>query len=120
MAAKIAFRLVHEPTFKASVSLPIPGRDVRTSLELTFNYKTPEQLGEFLDKTSVEPPEGSTPEEKYQVMLDNFMEMASGWDAGVDFDKDNVLQALISYPTLASAAITEYAAHLMGQQQTKN
>lgn len=120
MAAKIAFRLVHEPAFKADVLLPIPGESEQTSLSLTFKYKTPEQLDDYLSRASEVLPEDSKPEENYKVLVDSFMEMVSGWGIDEDFSPANIKQALISYPTLASAAMTVYTANLMGQQQVKN
>lgn len=99
-------KLVANPTFKATVSIPVAG-DEPAVIELTFKHRTKSALDEFIKSR----------EDKEDA--ESFLEMASGWDLADEFNRASVETLLENYIGAALATYRVYIDQLVAGK-TKN
>lgn len=99
MASKPKLSLTQSPTFKAKVSIPVPG-DKAAEVEFTFKARTRAEFKEFI--------EGLTDREDADVVMD----IASGWDLEDAYTKENVEKLTQNYLGAARAVIEKYLSEL--------
>ena len=97
--AKPKLSLTSAPTFKAKVSIPVPGKTAE-QVEFTFKGRTRDAFKDFID--------GLKDREDVDVILD----IASGWELEDAFDKANIELLTQSYLGAARAIIEKYLAEL--------
>lgn len=90
------FPLSPEPTFTAKVDIPVPGKKP-LKLEITFKHRGMDEFKEFIDKMG-----------DYESDTDTLMDIASGWDHKLPFERDNVEKLVKGYIGSAGAIITKY------------
>jgi hypothetical protein len=93
------FSLVPSPTFKALVSIQIPGGRA-AEIEFTFKHRNRDEFKEFTD----------TLEGRKDV--DILLDIASGWDLDDAFEAKNVQQLVDNYLGSARAVLNAYVAEL--------
>lgn len=99
--SKPKFVLTANPTFKATVSIPIPG-DLAAPIEFIFKHKTRDQYKEMLNAWGA------------QSDSETILEIASGWDLEDPFDKDHIEKMLQNYHGSGNATIKKYIDELTG------
>lgn len=99
-------KLVAEPSFKATVEIPVAGGEVVLVL-FTFKHKTKTQLDEFIKSR-----EGKSD-------ADSMMEMCSAWELEDEFNRQNVETLLENRIGAALATYRTYVQELVGAR-TKN
>lgn len=105
--AKPKLNLNPAATFKATVTIPVPGgRDA--AVEFIFKYRDREEFKEFLD--TLNGVEGAEAPQKIDVMMD----IASGWDLDEPFDKTSVDKMLRLYMGAPQAVIDTYVSEMTG------
>lgn len=97
MATK--FKLAVEPTFKAKVSIPVPGGKAEP-VEFTFKYLTRD---EYIQLFSSQP----APSDK-----DLILQIVTGWELEDEFCADNVEKMLQAYQKAAGAIVSKFAEEL--------
>lgn len=93
--AKAKFTLVPAPTFKAVVTIPVPGGK-GADIEWTFKHRTRDQFRELMDTL-----EGADD-------IDLLKDIASGWDLDDPFDDDSLDKLTQNYPGAARAVFAKY------------
>jgi len=98
-------KLIADPTFKAKVGIPVPGKPP-AEVEFTFKHRTREELDKFMKETDG------------REDADIVMDMVTAWGLTDAFTRDNV-QLLLSNYIGAPGAITstymqELTAHRLG------
>ena len=73
-----SFSLVPEPTFKAKVDIPIPGKKAQ-KVELTFKWRDSDDFKAFLQGL-----------ESYDSDTDAVMDFVTGWELSDAFSRENV------------------------------
>jgi hypothetical protein len=104
--AKPKFTLNPSPTFKAVVSIPVPGGK-GADIEWTFRHRTRDQFKDLMN--SIESLED----------VELLLEIASGWDLEDAFDADNLETMTQNYPGSARAVFVKYIDE-MTAARTKN
>jgi hypothetical protein len=99
MATKPRFSLTLSPTFKAKVSIPVPG-EKSADVEFIFKGRSREQFKDFIDSL------------KDREDTDMLMDIASGWELEDAFTKENVEILTGNYLGAAKAVIDCYVAEL--------
>ncbi|MBI4291326.1 MAG: hypothetical protein HY661_07605 [Betaproteobacteria bacterium] len=98
--AKQKLKLIANPTFKATVGIPIAGGDP-VQIEFTFKHRTKSALDEFVksraDKGDAE----------------SFMAMVEGWELEDEFNAENVELLLQNYAGSALATYRVYIEQLI-------
>ena len=97
--AKVKLALTNAPTFKAKVAIPVPGAKAM-EVEFTFKGRTREQFKEFVDALA-----GMEDAEA-------IMGLASGWELGDPFTRENVELLVNNYLGAARVVIEKYFAEL--------
>jgi len=97
--AKVKIKLIPDPTFSATVSIPIPG-DKTGDVTFTFKGRTRDEYREFVD--------GITGRTDLEVVMD----IVSGWNLDEPFSSDNVAMLLNAYVAAGRAIIDKYFAEL--------
>ena len=97
--AKPKFSLTTNPTFKAKVLIPVPGKQAE-AVEFTFKGRTREEFKEFVDTL------------KDREDIDVVMSVATGWELEDAFDKSNIELMLQNYLGASRAIIEKYLAEL--------
>lgn len=93
--AKPKFSLSPAPTFKAKVSIPVPGKTAEP-VEFTFKGRTRDEFKAFI--------ESLTDRDDVDVIMD----IASGWELEDAFDKKNLEELTQNYLGSARAIIEKY------------
>lgn len=93
------FSLVPSPTFKAQVSIQIPGGRA-AQIEFTFKHRSREEFKEFSETL-----EGR---DDVSILLD----IASGWDLDDAFEEKNLQQLVDNYLGSARAVLETYVEEL--------
>lgn len=96
-------KLISDPTFKASVSIPVPGKGA-VPVEFEFKHRTVSALNAFLADGKDIPD------------VDYVLSIASGWEFTDPFTKKNVATLLDSYAGAARAIARTYIEELTGQK----
>lgn len=104
--AKPKFNLTAAPTFKAQVSIDVPGGK-SASVEFTFKHRSKEQFKELM--------EGMEGRED----LDLIKDIASGWELDEPFDVEHLTTMIQNYIGSARAIVETYMRELTGGR-TKN
>ncbi|MED5615119.1 phage tail assembly chaperone [Janthinobacterium sp. P210005] len=99
--AKPKFNLTAVPTFKADVSIPVPGGK-SVNVEFTFKHRGKGQFREFV--------EGLSDREDIDVIKD----IASGWELEESFDAENIEKMAENYIGSTRAIIETYMRELSG------
>ncbi|MGY3265799.1 phage tail assembly chaperone [Lysobacter sp. HA35] len=96
-------KLIPDPTFAATVSVPIPGgtADVR----FTFRYRDRVAVTQWAD------------ESRDMDDASAIRSVAEGWDLDDPFDQDNVARLVQAYPGAAREVLTRYVRELAGIRQ---
>jgi hypothetical protein len=97
--AKIKF--TPDPTFKLSVSIPVPGVDTDPT-EFTFKYRNRTDVLEWLEEMKDRPD------------VDAVYEALAGWSFTEEFCPANVSEFCDSYPGAAPAILGAYLDELRG------
>lgn len=98
-------KLKAEPTFKASVKIPLPGGGESDPVGLTFKHRTKSELKAFLARLN-----GPTP----PADVDSFFEVVAAWDLADEFTRANVELLLENYGRAASVIADAYVRELLG------
>lgn len=114
MAAKTQFRLNPNPTFNASVPIPVPGDDVQ-DLVFAFKHMNRVKFAEFLkslDQAGENKVDQDTTKEPAEIGLDSdvkfILEMASGWELKDEFNAENIRTLLSNYFGASKAIIQTF------------
>ena len=99
--AKNKLTLSPEPTFKADVTIPVPGGKAAV-VEFVFKYRDRDGFKEFIDSL------GGGDD------VDVIMDMASGWDLADPFDRANVEKLAKLYMAAPMAIMNAYTDELTG------
>lgn len=95
----MAFKLNPEPTFKASVRIPVPGGESE-SVEFTFKHRTKTQIKAF-------------PAECKDKPDDEVVKMCVvAWGLDDQFNDENVARLVENYPRAAWAIVEAYLGEL--------
>ena len=97
--ARPKFNLTTSPTFKAKVSIPIPGKQAEP-VEFTFKGRTRDEFKTFIENL------------KDRDDVDVLLDIASGWELEDAFDKDNLEELTQNYIGAARAIIEKYLSEL--------
>lgn len=98
------FTLAIAPTFKADVSIPVPGGRP-ANVSFTFKHKTRDELKDLLA--------GLEGREDVDVVL----EITTGWGIDEAFEEDNVAILLQNYPGAALAIIDTFLKEVSGARR---
>jgi len=93
--AKPKFSLNPSPTFKAAVSIPVPGGRA-VDIEFTFKHRTREEFKEFMD--SMDSREDA----------DLLMDVVCGWDLDDPFNTENIEKLTQNYLGSGHAIVEKY------------
>jgi hypothetical protein len=91
------FKLKPDPTFNASVPMPVPGSEP-AEIFCTFRHRSREEMAKLVE---------DRPED-----ADFVMAMLTGWDLEDEFSRDNVERLLGNYQAAAIAISKVYFAEL--------
>ena len=91
-----SFSLVPDPTFKAKVEIPIPGKKAQ-KIEFTFKWRDSDDFKAFMDSLG-----------NHEHDTDAVMEFATGWELADAFNRENVDKLVKNYLGSARALITAY------------
>lgn len=94
-------KLDADPTFKAKVGIPVPGRGT-VDVEFTFKHRTRDEFTEFLDQKKDIPG------------VEYVQEVANGWAFKDAFTPDNITRLLQNYHGALHAIATTYTRELIG------
>ena len=97
--AKPKLTLTQNPTFRAKVSIPIPG-DKATDVEFTFKARTRDQFKEFI--------EALKDREDVEVIMD----IACGWELDDAWSAENVEKLTQIYIGASKAILEKYITEL--------
>jgi len=104
--SKTKFVLTPNPTFKATVMIPVPGESA-APVEFTFKHKTRDQYNEYM---------ASIEGKSYAEIV---MDIASGWDLSDPFDKDSIEKMTQNYIGSGMVVFDTYVQELTAAR-TKN
>jgi hypothetical protein len=102
--AKVKLSLTPNPTFKATVHIPVPGNGT-APVEFVFKYRDRDAMQAFLEEI------------KGKEDADVIMAMASGWDLDDPFDADNVDKLTKKYLASTMSILDKYLQESTGQRQ---
>lgn len=91
-----SFSLVPEPTFKAKVDIPVPGKKPQ-KLEFTFQWRSMDEFRAFMDSLG-----------NYDSDTDAVMDLVTGWELSDAFSRENVEKMVKNYIGSARAIINVY------------
>jgi len=91
-----SFTLTPEPTFKAKVDIPIPGKKAQ-KVELTFKWRDSDDFKAFMQGL-----------ESYDSDTDAVMDFVTGWELSDAFSRENVEKMVKNYIGSARAIINVY------------
>lgn len=97
--AKAKLSLTTNPTFKATVGIPVPGVTVPSPVEFVFKHRTKTALAAWREGINLEP-DG--------VTVEHVMDMASGWDLEDPFGPESVATMLEAYPASGIVILVRY------------
>lgn len=101
----VVFKLNPEPTFRATVQIPVPGAE-DMPLEVEFRHKTRDALRQYLDGLA-----DSTDEDALQAIL-------VGWhNCETAFSREALETLLQNYPAAARAILARYAVEVSGARR---
>jgi hypothetical protein len=105
------FKLAPNPTFKAAVTIPIPGQPEGEKVTFIFKHMTKKAFVKFYDRLA-----GTEARKDSDVVGD----LVSGWE-GVDaeFSVENLETFLDNYPPAALAIMDTYRVELL-EARAKN
>lgn len=129
MAGKVSFSLNPNPTFKATVHIPIPGDGDQTQpLEFTFKHKNRTEFAKFMqalddvkfvDKEVTSIDTDAKVQEGLDIDVGFVMEIAEGWALSDEFTKENVTLLLQNYFGASNVIVSTYVDSLLAAK-TKN
>lgn len=91
----MALKLNPEPTFKATVRIPVPGGQSEP-VEFTFKHRTATQIRSF----------GEECKDKADTEVINMLVV--GWSLDDAFNDENIARLIDNYPKAASAIVDGY------------
>ena len=94
-------KLTADPTFKAKVGIPVPGKGT-TDVEFTFKWRTAEEADAWYEET------------KDHKDVDLIPTMATGWELDDAFNAENIAKLCSVYMGAAVAITRAYVAELRG------
>lgn len=94
-------KLTPDPTFKAKVGIPVPGKSP-VDVEFTFRWRTAEEAEQWYEDTK----------ELRDVEL--IPTMATAWELDDPFNEENIARLCSSYMGAAVAITRAYVAELRG------
>ena len=97
--------LTPEPTFRAKVDIPVPGKKPH-KLELIFKWRDLDEFRVWFDGIG-----------NYESDTDAIMDIASGWDHKLPFERENVEKIVKGYIGSAGAVIQKYMQENTGARQ---
>lgn len=100
MAAKLTLK--PNPTFKHTVSIPVPGGDAEP-VEFVFKGKTKSEFKALMDAMA---------EEDKRDDAEKLMDFVAGWNVPADFTKENVAQFLETYIGSGALLLRKYTEEL--------
>lgn len=99
----MALQLKANPTFKATVGIPVPGGD-KLDIEFEFAHMRKSEFEAFVKSGDL----------ATMADVDVVMKLAKGWNLPEEFTKPNVLELLEDYHGAAQAIWLKYGAELSG------
>lgn len=91
-----SFSLVPDPTFKAKVDIPVPGKKAQ-KLEFTFKWRNLDAFREFMDGLG-----------DYEDDAAVVLEIVTGWELSDAFTPENVEKLVKNYIGSAGAILNTY------------
>lgn len=115
---KPKFTLAISPTFKAPVTIKIPGGQI-AEIMFTFKHRTRDEFKAFME--SLKPADAAPGEDPSEGREDVelLLDIASGWDLDEPFDADSLGKLSQRYMGSAQAVVQAYFDELTGAR-TKN
>lgn len=103
-------KLVADPTFKASVDIPVAGGG-KAPVEFVFIHRTRDAFNKW--RVDMQPKEDAEGKSDLEVTMD----IISGWDLDDPFGPESVEKLLQNYHGAAAAISTAYAQELLGARR---
>lgn len=104
-------KLVANPTFTASVPVPVAGGEA-VNVEMTFKHRTRKEWDEWIAASKAaseaDPPAAVTIDDEVK----SFMDIVVGWELEEQFNKDNIALLLQNYYGAGHAAVRVYSSEL--------
>lgn len=97
-----AFSLVPDPTFKAKVDIPVPGKKPQ-KIEFTFKWRDADDFKTFMEGLG-----------NYDSDTDAVLEFVTAWELADAFNRENVEQLVKNYIGSAKALIQAYISENAG------
>lgn len=97
--AKPKFTLVPSPTFKALVSIPVPGGK-SVDIEFTFKHRPREDFKAFMENMEA------------RDDVDLLLDVVSGWDLDDAFDAENLGKLVENYLGSGHAIVEKYISEM--------
>lgn len=91
-----SFSLVPDPTFKAKVAIPIPGKKAH-NIEFTFKWRDSDEFKTFMEGLG-----------NNESDTDAVMDFVTGWELSDAFNRENVEKLVKNYIGSARAIINVY------------
>lgn len=113
--------LALNPTFKATVMVPVPGAEP-SPVVFTFRHKTRREMAAFLSARKGDDKEvdrGNLPELVDAAVkrdVEMVMDVAAAWDLDDEFNAESVTRMIDLYEDAAGAIIRTYAEENAGQK----
>ena len=97
-----SFSLTPDPTFKAKVEIPVPGKKPH-KIELTFKWRDADAFKDFMEALG-----------NYETDTDAVMDFVTGWELSDAFSHENVDKLVKNYIGSAKAMIQTYISENAG------
>lgn len=97
-----SFSLIPDPTFKAKVDIPVPGKKPQ-KIEFTFKWRDADDFKAFIESLG-----------NHDSDTDAVMEFVTGWELTDAFNRDNVDKMVKNYLGSAKALIQTYLSENAG------
>jgi hypothetical protein len=94
-------RLTPDPTFKAKVGIPVPGKPV-TPVEFTFRWRTATEVETWWEEVKERP------------LVELIPTMATAWELDDEFNDENIARLCSVYLGAADAIFKTYLDELRG------
>ncbi|HEY6643661.1 phage tail assembly chaperone [Povalibacter sp.] len=95
-------KLIPDPTFDATVHIPVPGKEDPTPVRFTFKHRNTDELQKFIRKERSD--------------VDYVLEACEGWELDDAWNRKNVAALLNTYHAAARAIAVTYLTELTGMQ----
>lgn len=114
------FKITPNPTFKASVTIPVHGGEAQ-ELVVLFKHKDESELDEFYSKLELHGKKhAKTVKQRIERDADVLLEFMEGWDdADEEFSREALIKLISNYKAAARCILKKYESE-MHQAAVKN